>query len=89
MAIEVEIEVEIYEKTRHPREHEDLSQRSIAKILGISRNIVKRSNGSHVPWEREGKSGHNRSVITDNVLGFIKTCLAEDETENIKSRSTR
>jgi len=49
------IEVEIYEIIRHLHRHKDLTQRSIAKILGISRNTVKRYfNGSHVPWEREG-----------------------------------
>ncbi|WP_083642974.1 helix-turn-helix domain-containing protein [Desulfosporosinus metallidurans] len=36
------IEVEIYEKIRYLHEHENMSQRSIAKILGISRNTVKR-----------------------------------------------
>lgn len=81
------IEVEIYEKIRHLHEHENMSQRSIAKILGISRNTVKRYfNGSHVPWEREGTSGRNRYVITDEVLDFIKECLVEDETENIKKQ---
>ena len=81
------IEVEIYEKIRHLHEHENMSQRSIAKILGISRNTVKRYfNGSHVPWEREGTSGRNKYVITDKVLDFIKECLVEDETENIKKQ---
>ena len=81
------IEVEIYEKIRHLHEHENMSQRSIAKILGISRNTVKRYfNGSHVPWEREGTSGRNKYVITDEVLDFIKACLVEDETENIKKQ---
>ena len=81
------IEVEIYEKIRHLHEHENKSQRSIAKILGISRNTVKRYfNGSHVPWEREGTSGRNRYVVTDKVLDFIKECLVEDETENIKKQ---
>lgn len=81
------IEVEIYEKIRHLHEHENMSQRSIAKMLGISRNTVKRYfNGSHVPWEREGTSGRNRYVITDEVLDFIKACLVEDETENIKKQ---
>ena len=81
------IEVEIYEKIRHLHEHENMSQRSIAKILGISRNTVKRYfNGSHVPWEREGTSGRTKYVITDEVLDFIRECLGEDETENIKKQ---
>lgn len=81
------IEVEIYEKIRYLHEHENMSQRSIAKVLGISRNTVKRYfNGSHVPWEREGTSGRNKYVVTDEVLEFIKSCLAADETENIKKQ---
>lgn len=79
--------MDIYEKIRYLHEHEDMSQRSIAKILGISRNTVKRYfNGSHVPWEREGKSGRTNYVVTDIVLDFIKSCLLEDETENIKKQ---
>ena len=81
------IELEIYEKIRHLHEHEEMSQRAIAKFLGISRNTVKRYfNGSHVPWEREGTSGRTKYVITDEVLDFIKECLGEDETENIKKQ---
>lgn len=81
------IELEIYEKIRHLHEHEEMSQRAIAKFLGISRNTVKRYfNGSHVPWEREGTSGRTKYVITDEVLDFIKECLVEDETENIKKQ---
>lgn len=52
------IEVDIYEKIRYYHEQEGKSQRAIAKILGISRNTVKKYyDGSHVPWERQGISG--------------------------------
>ena len=34
--------MEIYEKIRYYREHTDFSQRNVAKILGISRNTVKK-----------------------------------------------
>ena len=33
------IEVEMYEKIRHLHEHENMSQRSIMKIFGISRSF--------------------------------------------------
>ena len=36
------IEVDIYEKIRYLYEHEKQSQRAIAKILGVSRNTVKK-----------------------------------------------
>ncbi|PHJ39522.1 hypothetical protein P378_02975 [Desulforamulus profundi] len=81
------IEVEIYEKIRYLHEHEGLSQRKIATILGVSRNTVKRYfDGSNVPWERQGTSGRNKYVVTDDVLEFIKSCLASDDTENIKKQ---
>ncbi|TYO92328.1 Homeodomain-like domain-containing protein [Desulfallas thermosapovorans DSM 6562] len=44
----VSIEVDIYEKIRHLYEHEGKSQRAISKILGVSRNTVKKyCDGSH------------------------------------------
>jgi|GEM_PF-5135749 len=56
-------------------------------MLGISRNTVKKyCEGSQVPWERQGISGRQRYVITDEVLEFIKSCLAGDEAENIKKQ---
>jgi transposase len=83
----VSIEVEIYEKIRYLHEHEGMSQRGIAKALGISRNTVKKYyEGSQVPWERQGVSGRKRYVVTDEVIDFIKECLAQDETENIKKQ---
>jgi len=49
----VAIAMEIYEKIRYYREHTDFSQRNVAKILGISRNTVKKYwEGRTVPWER-------------------------------------
>jgi transposase len=84
----VSIEVEIYEKIRHLHEHEGMSQRAIAKVLGISRNTVKKYyEGSQVPWERQGVSGRHPYVVTEDVKTFIKECLAEDETENIKKQT--
>jgi len=83
----VAIEVDIYEKIRYLHEHEGLSQRRIATILGVSRNTVKRYfDGSHVPWERQGTSGRNKYVVTDKVIEFIESCLTEDETEKIKKQ---
>jgi predicted transcriptional regulator len=83
----VAIEVEIYEKIRYLHEREGLSQRKIATLLGVSRNTVKRYfDGANVPWERQGTSGRSRYVATDEVLEFVKSCLAEDETENIKKQ---
>ncbi|MDO0826083.1 IS21 family transposase [Desulfosporosinus nitroreducens] len=81
------IEVDIYEKIRYLHEHEGKSQRVISKLLGISRNTVKKyCEGSQVPWERQGISGRQRYVVTDEVMEFIKSCLATDTAENIKKQ---
>lgn len=81
------IEVEIYKQIRYLHEQEGRSQREIARTLGISRKTVKKYlDGSSVPWERSGTSGRTPYVITDEVLNFIKSCLQEDETENIKKQ---
>lgn len=82
------IEVDIYERIRHMHEHDGCSQRRIAKILGISRNTVKKYfEGKQVPWERQGVSGRQRYVVTQEILDFIKECFIDDEKENIKKQS--
>ncbi len=81
------IEVDIYQKIRYLYEHEGKSQRAIANALGISRNTVKKyCNGSRVPWDRQGTSGRQRYVITEDIMEFIKNCLTSDEEENIKKQ---
>jgi len=83
----VAIEVDIYEKIRYLYEHEGQSQRAIARMLGVSRNTVKKyCKGNQVPWERQGVSGRHRYVITEEILKFIKDCLSEDEEEDIKKQ---
>jgi len=83
----VAIEVEVYEKIRYLHEQEGLSQRGIAKHLGISRNTVKKYfNGNHVPWQRLGVSGRYPTVITEEIIEFVTSCFEEDETENIKNQ---
>ena len=81
------IELDVYENIRYLHEHENRSQRAIAKLLGISRNTVKRYfDGSSVPWVRQGTSGRKKYVVTDDVMEFIRECLAADEGENIKKQ---
>lgn len=81
------IEVELYEKIRQFYEHDGMSQRAIAKKLNISRNTVKKyCDGSHVPWERQGKSGRKQYVITDEIIDFIKECFEADEEGNTKKQ---
>lgn len=81
------IEVDTYEKIRYLHEHEGHSQRAISRILGISRNTVKKYfAGSQVPWERQGVSGRQRYVVSKEVMEFIKECFAVDEDEGIKKQ---
>ena len=62
------------------------SQRSIAKAMHISRNTVaKYCEGSSVPWERKTPE-RNSSILTDDILSFIQTCLDEDEAEHLKKQ---
>jgi transposase len=81
------IEVEIYEKIRYYHVHEELSQRAIAKRLGISRTTVKKYiDGNQVPWERSGVSGRTPYIVTSDIEEIIKSYLEEDNTENIKKQ---
>lgn len=83
----VSIEVEIYERIRYLHVHEGKSQREIARILGVSRNTVKKYyQGSQVPWERQGLSGRSAYVVNDEVIDFIKECFIHDEVENINKQ---
>jgi len=79
--------VDLYKQIRYLFVHENLSQRAIARQLGISRNTVKRyCGGEQVPWQRRGLSGRQRYVITEEMLAFIKDCLAEDVEEDISKQ---
>ena len=62
------------------------SQRHIAKVLGISRNTVaKYCEGAAVPWIRK-KPVRNSTVLTEEAVSFIQSCLAEDENEGLKKQ---
>ena len=83
------IAMEIYEKIRYYREHTDFSQRNVAKILGISRNTVKKYwEGQTVPWERKPGSGRKNDIITDEVKSFIIMCLESDKKAPRKQHHT-
>ena len=62
------------------------SQRHIAKTLGISRNTVaKYCEGAAVPWERKTPERVS-TVLTEETVAFIRSCLEEDETEGMKKQ---
>lgn len=81
--------MEIYEKIRYYHEHTELSQRNVAKMLGISRNTVKKYwEGQTVPWERKPGSGRKNDVITDEVRDFIIKCIESDKNAPRKQHHT-
>lgn len=78
-----------YKNIRYLYAVEGLSQRAIAKRLGISRNTVKRyCNGENIPGERKKPSGDCNRVITPEVRQFVNDCLEEDKYATPKQRHT-
>jgi transposase len=72
------IRVDQYDDIRQMYLVEGMSQRAIARELGISRNTVRRyCEGENVPWERKPVD-RAASVITPEVINFIKSCFEED-----------
>lgn len=64
-----------------------MSQRAVAKALGISRNTVKKyCEGNNVPWERK-EYIRESNVLTSDVLDFILKCLEEDKKEGLDKQS--
>ena len=62
------------------------SQRHIAKCLGISRNTVKKyCEGNAVPWNHKTPVRES-TVLTNDVVDFIKSCLEADSKENLKKQ---
>ncbi len=62
------------------------SQRKIAKALGISRNTVaKYCEGASVPWVRKTPERVS-TVLTEETIEFIQSCLKEDADENLKKQ---
>ena len=65
-----------------------MSQRQIASALRISRNTVKKYwDGDSVPWKRKDYS-REASVLTENVVAFVRPCLEEDSQCRSKKRHT-
>ena len=78
--------MDVYKEIRRLQLEGVTSQRRAAKILGISRNTVKKYwNGDNVPWEHKPYS-REVTVMTADVASFIKSCLDEDDAVKIKKQ---
>ena len=84
----MKIEVDQYKLIRNLHTVKGKSKRYIARVLGLSRNTVKKyCDGAAVPWEH--KTPERKSpVITTEVLAFINQCLKEDQTAPHDQRHT-
>ncbi len=79
--------MEIHEAIRKLHLQENMSQRSIALKLGISRNTVKKYlDGGNLPWERKPYVANGGRIITPTVTAFINQCLDEDDSHNHKKQ---
>ena len=78
--------VDVYKEIRRLQLEGVTSQRTAAKLLGISRNTVKKYwEGNAVPWDRKEYS-REAVVMTPEVVRFISSCLDEDEREKVKKQ---
>lgn len=76
------IEVDLYKEIRKMTQ-DGMSQREIAKKLGISRQSVKKyGSGETIPGNRK-EYFRSSSMVTPEVITFINSCFEEDERENI------
>ena len=83
------IGVDYYKDIRHLYAVEGLSQRAIAKRLGISRKTVKRyCLGEVIPWEKRPRTERQKKVITEEVKEFVKQCFEKDKTAPGKQHHT-
>lgn len=78
--------MDTYNRIRQCRRDGNVSQRQVAKELGLSRNTVRKYwDGDSIPWERKPYF-RNPTVITDNVKSVIEACLNEDEQHGLRKQ---
>ena len=78
--------VDVYKEIRRLQLEGVTSQRAVAKLLGISRNTVKKYwEGNAVPWDRKEYS-REAAVMTPEVVQFISACLDEYSAQDCAAR---
>lgn len=72
------IEVDQYQRIRYLFTVQGLSQRAIARQLGISRTTVQKyCQGAEIPMPKP--RNRTRTIMTEEVRQWIRGCLEEDE----------
>ncbi len=78
--------MDVYKEIRRLQLEGVTSQRGAARQLGISRNTVKKYwEGDNVPWEHKPYN-RDATVMTPEVVQFVKDCLDEDDAVGIKKQ---
>ena len=78
--------MDVYKSIRALQTEGVTSQRAAARILGISRNTVKKYwMGDAVPWDRKAYQ-RKASVVTPEVKRFIEHCLDTDAEAGVKKQ---
>ncbi len=77
------IKVDQYQLIRELYAVKGVSQREIARRLGISRNTVKKyCTGENLPFEKSTRE-RQRTVVTPEVEKFILGCFQQDEEDGV------
>jgi transposase len=78
--------VDQYKRIRKMAAEEELSQREIARRLGISRNTVARyCKGEHMPWE-QARRVKKPGIVNQDIEQFIHSCLEHDKDPDVPKK---
>ena len=78
--------VDQYKRIRKMSAEEGLSQREIARRLGISRNTVARyCRGANMPWE-QARRVRKPGIVNQDIEQFIHSCLEHDKDPDVPKK---